>query len=80
MPLALNSTTQVSPSRCRGSGVHSRNEGLAGHRAVRERQATPADLHVAAIESAALLENTISDGLRAGLCLGGAKESIETSL
>lgn len=40
VPLALNSTTQVPPSRCRGSGVHSRNEGLAGHRAVRERQAT----------------------------------------
>lgn len=74
MPLALNSTTQVPPSRCRGCRVHSRNEGLAGHRAVCERQATPAALSVATIESAALPENTTSDGLHAGLRPGGARE------
>lgn len=74
VPLALNSTTQVPPSRCRGCRVHSRNEGLAGHRAVCERQATPAALSVATIESAALPENTTSDGLHAGLRPGGARE------
>ncbi|KAL3257542.1 hypothetical protein MRX96_046489 [Rhipicephalus microplus] len=56
-----------------GLGYIRETKGLLGIERCTRKQTTPAALSVATIASAALPENTISDGLHAGLRPGGAR-------